>query len=39
MGKACHNGLKKKQGREELEIVNSQLSLGVLPERRAEMTW
>lgn len=26
-GKACHNGLEEEAGREELEIVNSQLSL------------
>lgn len=37
--KAWHIGLKKKQGREELEIENRQLSLGVSLERRAEMTW
>ena len=39
MVKACHTGLKKKKGKEELEIVTRQLSLGVLPERRAEVTW
>lgn len=37
--KAWHIGLKRKQGREELEIENRQLSLGVSLERRAEMTW